>query len=210
MEKERIFCPQCRCEFPSWVLKCPHCKTPLTEELPPAPEVIDEAISYEELVNLVRKNGGQLQIDVTTTEVGREKTWGFPYQGYGFAWARRMQGSYSNILVDLASIDVGMEKKWGFPYLGYGFGWTKRMQGHIGGNKATLTATKVSMEKKWGFPYLGYGYAWVQEMSGECGSRLRVDFVTTDVGREKKWGFPYLGYGYAWAQKGVLTVMLRE
>ena len=210
MKEERIFCPQCRCEFPAWVRKCPNCKIPLVEKLPPPPEPVEKTISYEALVNLVRKNGGQLVIDVTTTEVGRDKRSSFPYQGYGLAWAKRMQGDYSDISVDLTATDVGMEKKWSFPYQGYGFAWTKRMQGYIGGNEATLTAKKVGMEKKWGIPYQGYGFAWTQEMSGECGDQLRIDFVTTEVGREKKWSFPYLGYGFAWAKKGILTLSLKE
>lgn len=210
MRKEKMFCPQCRCEFPAWVHRCPHCKVPLVEERPPRPETVEKTISYEALVDLVRKNGGQLEIDLITTDVGKYRRWSFPYQGHGYAWARKMQGSYSNISVDLITTDVGMEKKWGFPYRGYGYAWARRMQGHIGGNEITLTATKVEMEKKWSFPYLGYGYAWTQEMSGNCGNQLRAEFVTTEVGREKKWGFPYRGYGYAWMKKGVLTLTLEE
>jgi hypothetical protein len=206
--KEKIFCSQCKCEFPAWVRNCPVCEIPLTEEILSQPETVEKTISYEALVDTVRKNG-LLEIDVTTTEVGRNKKWGFPYQGYGFAWAKRMQGTYSDILVDLKTTEVGMVKKWGFPYLGYGFAWAKRMQGYIGGNEVVLTATKVDMEKKWGFPYAGYGLSWVQEMSGECGNQLKVDVTTTEVGMEKKRGFPYAGYGFAWAKEGILTVKLR-
>ena len=209
MKKEKIFCPQCRCQFPAWVRTCPHCKTPLSEELPPLPEITDKAISYEALVDVVRKNGGHLEIDVTTTEVGRDTKWMFPYFGYGFAWAKKMMGTYSDILVDVITTEVGMEKKWRFPYIGYGFAWAKKMEGHIGGNNAVLTATKVEREKKWRFPYTGYGFAWTQEMSGECGDRLKIDVVTTEVGREKKWRFLYIGYGFAWAEKGVLTLSLK-
>jgi hypothetical protein len=209
VKEKEMFCPQCRCEFPAWIRVCPDCKVPLTGELPPSPEYVDKTLSYDALVDMVRKNGNQLKIDLVATEVGRDRKWGFPYMGYGFAWTKRMKGTFDTISVDLITTEVGMEKKWGFPYRGYGFAWAKRMKGYIGGNEITLTAKKVSMEKKWGFPYQGYGHAWAQGMSGECGSLLKADFETTKVGRETKWGFPYMGYGYAWAQEGILTVTRR-
>ena len=82
-----MFCPKCRCEFVGWTGKCPNCKTLLVEGLSPIPETADKPISYEALVDLVRENGGQLRIDLSTTDVGRHKGWGFPYLGYRFAWA---------------------------------------------------------------------------------------------------------------------------
>ena len=209
MEKEK-FCSNCRCAFPAWVRTCPNCKTLLIEELPITSETKDNPLSYENLINMVKKNGGRLQIELTTTDVGMEKKWGFPYRGYGFAWAKKMYGTFDTLTVELTTTDVGMEKKWSFPYQGYGFAWAKKMEGFIGGNECILTATKVRMQKKWRIPYLGYGYAWVQEMSGECGSQLTIDFETTDVGKEKKWSFPYQGYGFAWASKGILTITLKS
>ena len=205
-----MFCPKCRCEFVGWTGKCPNCKTLLVEGLSPIPETADKPISYEALVDLVRENGGQLRIDLSTTDVGMEKKWGFPYSGYGFAWAKTMQGDFDDILVDLTTTEVGMEKKESFPYRGYGFAWAKAMRGYIGGNKVTLTAKKVAREKKWSFPYSGYGSAWTQEMSGECGGQLKADLLTTDVGRHKGWGFPYLGYRFAWANSSILTLTLNE
>ena len=205
-----MFCPKCRCEFVGWTGKCPVCKTPLVEKSPPMPATANEPISYEALVDLVRENGGQLRIDVSTTDVGMQKKWGFPYFGFGFAWTKGMRGALNDIQVDLRATEVGMEKKRRFPYFGYGFAWAKRVQGTIGGNEVTLTAGKVATEKKRRFPYFGSGFAWTQEMSGECGGQLKVDLLTTDVGRDKKWGFPYRGYGFAWANKGVLTLVLNE
>jgi len=205
-----MFCPKCRCEFEGWTSKCPDCDIPLVETLPPDPGTADEPISYEALVDLVTENGGQLSIDISTTDVGMERKWSFPYFSYKFAWAKRMQGAFNNSLVDLTTTEVGREKKRRFPYLGYGFAWAKRMQGYIGGNEVALTVKKVGREKKWSFPYQGYGFGWTQELSGECGDQLRADLSITDVGRKKGWRFPYQGYGSAWANKGVLTLTLAD
>ena len=160
-----MFCPECRCEFVGWTGKCPGCKTPLVEESPSVPDVADKPIAYEALVDLVRENGGQLRIDLSTTEVGRERKWRFPCLGYGRAWAKRMQGAFKDVRVDLMTSEVGRGGKWSFPYQGHGFGWTRRMQGNVGGKEVVLTARKVGMEKKWSLPYLGYGFAWTEEMS---------------------------------------------
>lgn len=205
-----MYCPQCRCEFVEWIGKCPCCKIPLVHQVPPDRQNVSETISYEALVDLVRKNGGKLKIEVLTTDVGKNKRWRFPYLGYGFAWAKRMQGDFNNILVYLTTAAVGMERKWAFPYMGYGYAWARRMRGYIGGQEFSLAAKKVGMERKWGFPYMGYGYAWIQEMSGECGHRLRIHLLTTEVRREKRWEFPYQGYGFAWADKGMLTLTLKR
>ena len=205
-----MYCPNCRCEFDGWIGNCPECKTPLLSESPHVHEVSSNPISYEALVDLVRENDGQLSIDISTTDVGMQKKWGFPYFGYRYAWVKRMQGVNDGISVDLLTTDVGTEKRRRFPYLGYGYAWGKRMEGNIGGNTITLMATKVRKERKWRFPYSGYGYAWTHELSGECGVRISATLLTTDVGRKKGWGFPYLGYGSAWAKKGVLTLQLME
>ena len=119
-----MFCPKCRCEFVGWTGKCPNCKTLLVEELAPIPETADKPISYEALVDLVRENGGQLRIDLSTTDVGMEKKRGFPYSGYGSAWTQEMSGECgAQLKADLLTTDVGRHKGWGFPYLGYRFAW---------------------------------------------------------------------------------------
>jgi hypothetical protein len=205
-----MFCPNCRCEFPEWIGKCPCCDIPLIGKLPPKPQAPGKSVSHEALVDLVRENGGKLKIDLITTDVGKEKKWQFPYMGYGFAWAKRMQGKFRNVRVDLKITEVARVRKWQFPYMGYGYAWAKTMQGYIGAHEISLVARKVGMERKWGFPYMAYGYAWLEEMSGECGHKLSIDLLTTDVGREKKWEFPYMGYGYAWADKAILTLRLNE
>ena len=201
-----MFCPKCKCEFVGWTGKCPDCGTRLVKELPAIPETADQSIAYKALVDLARANGGQLEIDLSTIDVGMERKWGFPYLGYKFAWAKKMQGDFDDNLVDLTTAKVGREKKSSFPYQGYGFAWAKKMEGYIGGNPVDLTANKVGREKSYRFPYRGYGFAWTQELSGECGDQLSVNLLTTDVGRKKGWSFPYSGYGSAWADKGVLTL----
>ena len=204
-----MFCPKCGCEYVGW-MECPSCKIPLVEELPPSLETADKSISYEALVDLVREHGGQLETDLSTTDVGIERTRGFPYLGYKFAWAKRMQGTILSNLVDLTTAEIGREQKRSFPYFGYGFAWAKRLHGHVGGNEVTLAAKRVAREKMRDFPWRGYGFAWTQELSGECGEQLKANLLITDVGRKRGWRFPYLGYGSAWANKGVLTLILTE
>lgn len=211
-----MYCNKCQCEFPDWVHKCPSCKAFLAKEMSPQFkkllerfETAKEKISYEELVRLVKENGGQLKIDLVTTDVGMEKEYGFPFQGYGFAWAENMMGLFNNILADLRTTEFGKYKKFMFPYMGFGFAWSKRIEGNIGGNGIILKAKKVDMEKKYGFPYKGYGFAWTQEMSGECGRELRADLVFRDVKRNKRLTFPFFGFGFAWVDKAVLTLSLK-
>lgn len=48
-------------------------KRAVRHQLPPGTGTTDKAISYETLVELVRENGGQLKIDLLTTDVGRDK-----------------------------------------------------------------------------------------------------------------------------------------
>ena len=205
-----MFCPECRCGYEEWISKCPCCGIPLIDELPPRPETLEKTMPYEALVRLLRKNGGKMTAELFTTDVGMMRRWSFPYIGYGFAWAKSMQGSLDNILVELRTTETGMRKKWSFLYMGYGFAWAKKMKGTVGGNELELTAMKVDMEKKWGFPYRGYGFGWTQEMSGECGDQIALSFSATNVRKEKIWGFPYQGYGYAWADSALLTLTLKQ
>jgi hypothetical protein len=205
-----MFCPNCECEYVGWRVRCPVCRSSLIEELPSEPEAARETMPYDRLVDLIRANGGKLQIEVTATEVGMEKSWSFPYFAYGFAWAKRMQGAYEGITVDLRCNDVRKVKEQRFPYLGYGFAWVNSMQGTIGGCKVSLTAKKVVREKKWSFPYFAYGFAWTEMMSGACGEQLKADLVITEVGKKRQLRFAYLGYGFAWEKKGTLTLALHE
>jgi hypothetical protein len=205
-----MYCPNCRCEFEGWVRNCPDCRTTLLEVSPDIEEISSIPISYEALVELVRENGGQLSIDLSTTDVGMRRKRGFPYFGYRYSWVKRMQGAKNGIDVDLLTTDVGTEIRRRFPYLGYGYAWEKTLDGNIAGNSITLKATKVHKESKWSFPYSGFGYAWTQELSGDCGGELEATFETTDVARKRGWGFPYFGFGSAWVKKGTLTLKLME
>jgi hypothetical protein len=203
-----LYCPRCRCEFEGWTSKCPSCGIPLVRELAPEPAVVAHSVSYDALVELVCEHGGQFKIELSTTDIGFEKKLGFPYRGYGFAWAKRMQSASNLLSVDLRTSEIGKQKKWSFPYFGYGYAWAKRMHGDIAGNQVFLKTDKVFTERKRRFPYLGYGYAWSQQMSGECGAGLGVHLLITDIGRKREWRFPYQGYGLAWENKGVLTLSL--
>ena len=206
-----MYCRECECEYVGWTSKCPVCRARLVADLPPDP--VSEAHSsptsvHSALAALIKEHGGQISIDMSTTDVGKKRTYGFPYSGYGRAWASRMEGSLENLEVVLTTTEVGRDTKGGFPYLGYGLAWAQVMSGHIGVDAVTLAATKVVREKRWSFPYNGFGYAWTQELVGDCGSELKLEFLTSEVQKDRKSRFPYRGYGYAWAQKGVLTVAL--
>jgi hypothetical protein len=205
-----MFCLKCRCEYIGWEGSCPACKIPLVDEKPFEPLASSRLLTYDELVETLRENNGQVEIELAATDVGLERKRRFPYSGYGLAWVKRLQGAWDGIAVDLEVSGVGLEKKWGFPYQGYGFAWAQGMQGNAGGNEITLTTNKVHREKNTAFFYRGYGQAWAGAMSGACGDQIIAEFTTTNVGRHSGWQFPYSGYGFAWANRGTLTLTLRE
>ena len=201
-----MFCSSCNCEFEGWSGRCPNCKEPLVEGVVQSAEGDTHSVSYQVLVDMVKANGGQLQVPLTTTAVSMERKWSFPYFGLGSAWAKRMQGSSKEVSIDLQAVDVGRDKKYGFPYRGFRFAWVKEMGGTIGGNATSLTASKVRRERKWGFPYFGFGYAWTEEMQGTCGDQIEIDLVTTDIGKRIVRRFPYLGFGLSWIKESMLTL----
>lgn len=209
-EQQRAFCPECMCGFPGWVKKCPICSVPLQAEPTPIPPIPTSVLPYGELVSLVKEQGGTLKVHMRTVEVARARHWGVPYMGYGFTWAKRIQGEVADCPITLWTRDVGMDKARAFPYKGYGFAWARGVAGHIAGNPTTLGTDQVEMKKEWGFPYFGFGFAWAQEMSGQCGDHLRVRFSASDVTTEKKWRFPCFGFGFAWVAAGDLTIDLRQ
>ncbi len=204
-----MFCPECKCKYVDWLKKCPGCDANLVKELPPEINVVNATLPYDELVAMVQENQ-QLQIDLHTTKICREKHWTFPYLGFGYAWAHRMEGEFSGLLVELNADEVGMDRKWMFPYQGYGYAWVKKMRGFICGNEVNLDVTKIEKKAHLAFPYRGYGFAWAEKMSGMCGKHLKVEMLTTDLGEEKQWGFPYFGFGFAWANKCSLVLTYKE
>lgn len=201
-----MFCSSCNCEFEGWSGRCPNCKEPLVEDPGQSAGGDAHPVSYQALVDMVKANGGQLQIPLTTTAVGMEQKSSFPYFGYGSAWAKRMQGSSMDVPVDLQAVDVGRDRKAGFPWRGFSFAWVKEMGGTIGGNETVLTARKVRRERKWGFPYFGYGYAWAEEMQGTCGDMIEIDLVTTEIGKKYFSRLPWHGFGLSWIKEGMLTL----
>ncbi|MCJ7658923.1 MAG: hypothetical protein MUO67_07215 [Anaerolineales bacterium] len=205
-----MLCPQCRTEFIGWRGKCPDCKVLLVDQLSPELGSVEKTLPYNDLVDLVKKNSGQISIDLIPAEVERQKKWGFPFLGYGYAWVKRLRGVSNGFLVELTTTETGRQKKWSFPYFAFGFAWEKTMQGSIAGNELTLTATKVSRKRKWDFPWVGFGFAWTEEMTGECGADLTVRLTITDVNKKRSRDFLYFGYGYAWAGRGDLELKLIE
>jgi hypothetical protein len=205
-----MYCPTCKCEFQGWKDRCPVCRRPLVDGLISRPQTSLKSIPYDDLVNIVEKSGGQLEIELSTIEVGRERKLAFPFRGYGFAWAARMHGLFNNISVDLQTVEVGKDTDWGFPYQGYGFAWEKKLEGTVSGNKFILESDKVCREKKFLFPYRGHGYAWTQELSGECGNQLKVNLKTTEIGKDNGWFLFYFGLGYAWISRAIICVSLKS
>ena len=205
-----MYCTKCACDFAGWTGECPIDGTSLMERPPIDTKVVSSAVPYETIVEMIDQNGGTLDIELRTTDVGREKKTSFPFRGYGYAWARRMQGSIDGVAVDLRIDEVGLKKDWGFPYQGYGYAWERRLRGWIGGHEAVLEATNVGQEKKFSFPYRGHGYAWAEKMTGTCGPSIQAELRTTEVGRYKKWFFFYFMFGYAWINRATLKLSLAD
>lgn len=201
-----MYCPACACEYTGWIGKCPVDGTPLIERPPITQRRGRAEMSYKSLVERIRKSGGERQVELQTTEIGRERRLTFPFRGYGFAWAKKMQGELDGISVELAIDEVGIQKDWGFPYQGYGLAWEQKLRGWIGGNEIELAASKITHQKKYLFPYRGHGYAWAEEMTGACGKRIHARLQTTDVSRDKRWFFFYFAFGYAWINHATLSL----
>ena len=104
-------CPECGHEHENEAAtECPDCSVPLTEEPPAGGVLADGSIAYGALVQLVREAGGQLKIDLSTTNVGKKRTQGFPWRGYKVAWAKSMQGSLGGDVIELETTDLGIKK----------------------------------------------------------------------------------------------------
>ena len=205
-----MYCLECKCEYGGWTGRCPECKSPLVEEVQPEIPDVTQTISYDELVEIVRESDGEYQVALFATSIAREKKWRFPYNGYGYAWTKKMSGASNGISIELTTSEMGRDTSWGFPYMGYGFAWAKSLVGSIGGTEVKLQATKVAREKKWRFPYLGYGRAWTEELRGELGDQLHLHLQVTEVGKGRDWRFPYRGYGFGWEKKATLTISLAQ
>ena len=208
-----MFCTNCNCKYVEWLKKCPNCKNKLVADPILEPYRIDKIIDYTELVEIINNANGSIVIELSTNDVGMEMKWTFPHFGFGYAWAKSMQGKYTDIPVHLNTIDVGKNRKMRFPYLGHGYAWVKSSSGSIGGNEIRLSADHVNYQKKWSFPYFGFGYAWTEQMTGHCGDQLKLVLSITEHGLSRKWGnFPFLyrGFGFAWERIGLLTISLEN
>lgn len=203
-----MYCTNCDCEFDGWKGNCPNCKNKL-HEVKPLPKNEDfEHLEYDTIVQILKENGGSLDIPIIASEVGKTKSLRFPYAGFGYAWTKMMHGSWDGIGVDLSTTKVGKDRKRGFPYLGHGYAWQQEMEGFIGGHDVSLVAKKVTKKKSWGFPYRGFGYAWTEEMAGDLGGQIKITMKPSQVKKKRGWQFPYFGFGYAWVNEGELTLSL--
>ena len=201
-----MYCTECECAYNGWKAKCPVCKTRLISPQPAEDQPALEANSYKDLLRAVQDSGGKICVELETTEFYRDKTWSFPYFGYGYGWTQRIAGEYDRRQISLRSRQVVKTKTIRFPYRGYGFAWTKTFHGEIAGVPICLEATKVARKKKYGFPYFGYGYAWTDRMAGTCGENLSLTLTTTKTRRTNSRSFPYKGHGFSWIARADLTI----
>ena len=122
-----MFCPQCRTEFIGWRGKCPDCKVLLVDQLSPELGSVEKILPYNDLVDLVKKNNGQISIGLIPAEVERQKKWRFPFLGYGYAWTEELSGECgADLKVSVTITDVNRKKSLEFPYLGYGYAWARK------------------------------------------------------------------------------------
>ena len=170
-----MYCAQCDCRFSRWSGRCPVCGSGMVDEAPSQPERPRRDVTYAELVQLTADAGGKLTIPLSATDVAIEKKWRFPYDGYGYAWVKRLQGVQGDLSVDLRTTDAGRKREHTFPYLAFGFAWAREMQGTVGKAPVTVTARDVQSRKSRHFPWLGRGFAWTSEWSGACGAELQVE-----------------------------------
>jgi len=203
-----MYCPNCRCEFYGWKKSCPQCQSKLLDEPPPSEKGINKRLSYPDLVEFVRSQGGEIQIDVFAAAVKRERRWRFPYIGHGYAWTEKLHGEMDGFTVELETQEVGRSRGWNFPYFGYGYAWMKVIDGNLSGNPIRLTASNVRKRRRQRFPYRGNGFAWAEEMEGNCGDQIKSHLKITEVGRKSSYQFPYFGYGFAWEKEGTLILRL--
>lgn len=203
-----MYCPNCQCEFDGWKNRCPQCRSALLDEPHPASESTHLPLTYPELVELVKSQGGEVQINLFAAGVKRKRKWRMPYLGYGYAWTKKMRGEFDGIAMKVETREEGRSRKWSFPYFGYGYAWIKNMEGSIGGHQISLTVRKVRKKRKQRFPYLGYGFAWAEELEGCCGDQLYAHLQTTEVGKKMERQFPYFGYGFAWEKQGTLRLVI--
>jgi hypothetical protein len=205
-----MYCPECRCRYQGWTASCPHCGAALLDEPPSGREADGRHLSYRDLVEKVKAAGGMLSVDLLTTDVGSQRRRSFPFRGFGFAWAHRMQGTLGREHVDLRTTEVGKKRAWSFPYFGFGYAWPRRMEGEVAGNPVSLTVSRVLRERLHKFLFRGYGFAWAADFLGECGDDLAADLAITEVGRKLEWEFPYFGFGFGWERAGLFTLTLRN
>ncbi len=205
-----MYCTACECVYDGWSGKCPVCKQPLQEGQPPELKLPAKVIEYTQLLDLVKSNGGSLQIQLSAREVMRKSSTRFPYTGFGYAWTQILAGTVDGISIELTASQVEKDRQRSFFYRGHGFAWQQEMQGVLGGNPVTLRASQVKRDRSWSFPYTGYGYAWTEEMVGECGDQIQALLTAKDVIRKHKRRFPYFGYGYAWVEEYQLSLELSD
>ena len=91
-----MFCPKCRCEYPDWIKKCPNHDVTLIYSSLPDYWAGYSNISYDELLKTIKENENKLKIEVSAVDIGMEKIWQFPYQGYGYGWAVSDEGTYEH------------------------------------------------------------------------------------------------------------------
>jgi hypothetical protein len=206
--EKSMYCKDCNCEYSGWSGKCPRCKQPLEEGVSSEHIRTNGHIEYDQLVEMIQRNGGSIDVVLEASQVSRKKSRRFPWLGFGYAWTQIMHGEGDDIRMDFITTEVEKDRTWTFPYRGHGYAWQQVMQGWIAGNECTVSATDVSRKRSWTFPYSGYGYAWTEKLEGDCGDEIRVSMKASKVSKSRKWVFPYFGFGYAWVDAYQVSLTL--
>ncbi len=205
-----MYCNTCHCEFAGWRTKCPVCRQELSPKVSDSQQLPGRVISQDKLVELIKTAGGQLTIDVISTDVGKYRKSYFPGFGFGYAWSKSMQGLVNgDIVVDLKTTSVGQDKSWNILCFGFGYAWIQKMGGSIGGLPFELKTIKIGKDRQFNILGFGYGFAWAAEMTGMIGHDIDVHLKVTEVSRHKEFIILKLGYGYAWERKAQLTLSLK-
>jgi len=205
-----MYCKNCDCLFNGWSHACPVCG----EGLLPAsdrPHDLQQAnLEYVELVDRVRRAGGEIRFAATTHAVNLRSTIAIPYFGFGEGYEERVEGQQGEIWIDIRCTEVGRDHQVSFPWRGYGMAWASEMQGMLSGAPLTLHASRVRRMRRWGFPFFGYGYAWVEEMIGSCGDLLTIKLKQAEKHRFSRRRFPHRGFGYAWGKRFEAVLSSRQ
>lgn len=164
-----------------------------------------EEISYTRLVDMIKENGGRLEIPVYATRVAIEKH-GILDQKYAFGWTDRMRGKVKGLQLTLVTTETEKEK-FGILDLSHGYATERTMHAELSGNEFTLSSTQKEAEHH-GILDLKYSMAFSREMTGKLGEDIKATLISK--GKETTGGILDQKWGYSWIDSGTLTLTLEN